>query len=214
MKETSIKIDTHSILEIQSKKFQPVNSSKIRKALLPINVDKELTMLRRLNGEMVSNVNHLIDPIKKSSFLLSRKSSPSSNRNLLTRTPTPTVPALNTLRGKYCSANRLHRSKTPLSRTVNSASLLTASASPVKMRNQNAISMQPPRSATKFDRKEVIQLSPIEGILQNCSEIEAASIKEYSKLEVMHNDSGRYYDDSKMRLEAMSNSPNKLTDEE
>lgn len=209
MKETSIKSDTHHILEIQSKKFQPTNSSKIRKALLPINLDKELTMLRRLNGEMVSNVNHLIDPIKKNSFLLSRKSSPSSSRNLLTRTPTPT-----TLRGNHCSSNRLHRSKTPLSRTVNSASLLTASSSPVKVRNQNAIAMQAPRSVTKFDRKEVIQLYPIEGILKNCSEIEADSIKEYSRLEVMHNDSGRYYDDLKLRLEAMSNSPKKLTDEE
>ena len=209
MKETSIKTETHHILEIQSKKFQPINSSKIRKALLPVNVDKELTMLRRLNGEMVSNVNHLIDPIKKNSFLLSRKSSPSSSRNLLTRTPTPT-----TLRGNYCYSNRLHRSKTPLSRTVNSASLLTASASPVKVRNQNAIGMQPPRSATKFDRKEVIQLYPIEGILQNCSEIEAESIKECSRLEVMYNDSGRYYDELKLRLEGMCNSPNKLTEEE
>jgi hypothetical protein len=214
MKETSIKTDTHHILEIQSKKFQPVNSSKIRKVLLPINVDKELTMLRKLNGENVSNVNHLIDPIKKNSFILSRKSSPSSSKNLLTRTPTPTVPALTTMRGKNSSSNRLLRSKTPLSRTVNSSNFLTASASPVKVRNQNAIAIQLPRSATKFDRKEVFQLSPLEGIIQNCSEIEAESIKEYSRLEGIHNESGRYYDELRLRLEAMTNSPNKVIDEE
>lgn len=207
--------ETQQILKLQTKKYKPVNSSKIRKILKPINVDKELSKLRRLNGEISSNINHLVDPIKKNQFLALRKSPPSSSRSLLNgASPTYRLPFLDSF-GKSPTPNRLLRSKTPLARNQTSVSIRTISASPLNKCRQNTVIMPQKPSFEKIEYKDsTTHISQLEGIMQNCTAIELESFKDYNRLEIVYNDSGKKLSDLKLRVEAMSLSPKKMTEEE
>lgn len=70
-------------------------------------------------------------------------------------------------------------------------------------------------SFEKIEYKDsTTHISQLEGIMQNCTAIELESFKDYNRLEIVYNDSGKKLSDLKFRVEAMSLSPKKMTEEE